>query len=76
MGFSMQVFEMVVIVVALYYIYKVITDLAKHKSEHNAAISGLDERLNKVEDLEQRIQVLEKIVTDKNYDLKDKIDSL
>lgn len=72
----MQIFEMVVIIVAIYYIYKIITDLSKHKSEHKAAITELDARLNKIEDLEERIQVLEKIVTDKNYDLKDKIDSL
>ncbi|MBT8449345.1 MAG: hypothetical protein KJO69_06625 [Gammaproteobacteria bacterium] len=72
----MQVFEMVVIIVAIYFIYKVITDLSQHKSAHKSDISDLDERLTKIEGLEKRIQVLEKIVTDKNYDLKDKIDSL
>jgi len=72
----MQVFEMVVIIVAIYFIYKVITDLSQHKSAHKTDISELDERLAKIEGLESRIQVLEKIVTDKNYDLKDKIDSL
>ena len=72
----MQVFEMVVIIVAIYFIYKVISDLSKHKSVHKADITDLDERLKKIENIEERIQVLEKIVTDKNYDLKDKIDSL
>ena len=72
----MQVFEMVVIIVAIYFIYKVITDLSKHKSVHRADISEMDDRLKKIESLEERIQVLEKIVTDKNFDLKDKIDSL
>ena len=75
----MQVFEMVVIIVAIVFIYKAISDLSKHKSMHKADISELDERLKKlekIENLEERVQVLEKIVTDKNYDLKDKIDSL
>lgn len=67
---------MVVIIVAIYFIYKVISDLSKHKSVHKADIAEMDDRLKRIEDLEERIQVLEKIVTEKNYDLKDKIDSL
>jgi len=31
--------------------------------------SDLDQRLKKIEELEERVQVLEKIVTDKHYDL-------
>ena len=72
----MQVFEMVVIIVAIYFIYKVISDLSKHKSVHKSDVSEIDERLKKLEAMEERVRVLEKIVTDKNYDLQDKIDSL
>lgn len=35
-----------------------------------------DEMLNKIETLEERIRVLERIVTDGNHDLKRKIDDL
>ena len=71
-----EIFEMIVIIVVVYYVYKLVTDLAKHKSQNKEAMSELDSRVTKIEELEQRIEVLEKIVTDKNYDLKDQIDKL
>ena len=72
----LEILEMIVIIVVVYYVYKLVTDLAKHKSTQSEAMSQLDDRVSKIEELEQRIQVLEKIVTDKNYDLKDQIDRL
>lgn len=71
-----EIFEMIVIIVVVYYVYKLVIDLAKHKSQNSEAMSELDSRVTKIEELEQRIVVLEKIVTDKNYDLKDQIDKL
>ena len=71
-----EIFEMIVIIVVVYYVYKLVTDLAKHKSQNKEAMSELDSRVTKIEELEERIEVLEKIVTDKNYDLKDQIDKL
>lgn len=71
-----DVFAMIAIIVVVYYIYKTITDLSRHKAEQKAALSNLDERISKIEELEERIKVLEAIVTDKNYDLNRKIDSL
>ena len=71
-----EIFEMIVIIVVVYYVYKLVTDLAKHKSQNREAMSELDSRVTKIEELEERIEVLEKIVTDKNYDLKDQIDKL
>jgi len=72
----MHVFEFVLAIVAIFYIYKVISDLSKHKLSSKEAFSELDSRVAKIEELEERIKVLEKIVTDKNYDLEDKINSL
>ena len=71
-----EIFEMIVIIVVVYYVYKLVTDLAKHKSQNSEAMTALDDRVTKIEELEERIKVLEKIVTDKNYDLKDQIDKL
>ena len=71
-----EIFEMIVIIVVVYYVYKLVTDLAKHKSQNKEAMTELDSRVTKIEELEERIEVLEKIVTDKNYDLKDQIDKL
>jgi energy-converting hydrogenase Eha subunit H len=71
-----EIFEMIVIIVAVYYIYKTVTDLSRHKANHKAEMDEIGQRVGKIEELEERIKVLEKIVTDKNYDLKDQIDSL
>lgn len=72
----MHVFEMVLYIVVAYFIYKTITDLSSHKAKQASAMSNLDERVTKIEELEERIKVLEKIVTDKNYDLEDQINKL
>ena len=72
----MHVFEMVLYIVVAYFIYKTITDLSRHKAKQASAMSNLDERVTKIEELEERIKVLEKIVTDKNYDLQDQINKL
>ena len=71
-----DVFAMIAIIMVGYYVYKTVTDLAKLKAKQKAEMDDLDLRVSKMEELEERIQVLEKIVTDKNYDLKDEIDSL
>ncbi len=38
--------------------------------------SAVGDHIKKIDELEQRIQVLERIVTSKNYDLKREIDDL
>ncbi|MCP4413081.1 MAG: hypothetical protein GY808_11030 [Gammaproteobacteria bacterium] len=72
----MHVFEMVLGIVIITTIAGVINNFMKFKSKSRDTIDDLDGRVNKLEDLEERIKVLEKIITDQNYDLDQKIKSL
>jgi len=72
----MHVFEMVLGIVIITTIAGVINNFMKFKSQSSETIDNLDGRVNKLEDLEERIKVLEKIITDQNYDLDQKIKSL
>ncbi len=72
----MHVFEMVLGIVIITTIAGVINNFMKFKSKSSDHIDDLDGRVNKLEDLEERIKVLEKIITDQNYDLDQKIKSL
>ena len=76
---AMTVFEMVfgiVLIGAIAGMYKSKQQSKRYHSRSEEEISELDGRMDKLEDLEKRIQVLETIVTSKNYDLKDEIDRL
>ncbi|MEM7283161.1 MAG: hypothetical protein AAF438_16210 [Pseudomonadota bacterium] len=48
----------------------------KYRRRSSEDMSEFDERLDKLEDLEQRVQVLERVVTDKKFDLREEIDRL
>ena len=72
----MHVFEMVLGIVIVTTIGGILNNFMKFKAESNATMDGMDGRLNKLEDLEERIKTLEKIITDQNYDLDQKIKSL
>ncbi len=72
----MHVFEMVLGIVIVTAIAKIISNFMQYKTMNNESMSGMDERLHKLEDLEERIKTLETIITDQNYDLDQKIKSL
>ncbi len=72
----MVFFEFMLGVVIITTIASIINNYLKFKLTSRDALDGLDERLNKLEDLEDRIKTLEKIITDQNYDLEQKINSL
>ncbi len=72
----MHVFEMVLGIVIVTTIAGVINNFLKFKSKSSESIDNLDGRVDKLEDLEERIRVLEKIITEQNYDLDQKIKSL
>jgi hypothetical protein len=48
----------------------------KHGNAKPSADPDLDDALAKIEQLEDRIRVLERIITENRYDLKREIDSL
>lgn len=72
----MHVFEMVLGIVIVVTGAKLINNFMKFKTSNNEAIGNMDQRIAKLEELEERIKVLETIITDQNYDLDQKIKSL
>jgi hypothetical protein len=73
----MQVFEMVVLIVLI----SVVAGVANNYLKTRGAMDGkgsaeLQSRLSRLKDLEERVQTLEKIVTDRNFELKEKIRNL
>ena len=72
----MWVFEMVVIIVIASLVAGLIKDWLKTKQQKQVDIKPLEDRLEYLENLEERVKVLEAIVTDKGYDLKSEIERL
>ena len=76
---AMTVFEMIFGIVLVTVIASMYNTKQKHKHQRRRSkeeVSELDARLDKLEELEQRVQVLERVVTDRKFDLKDEIDRL
>ncbi|MDZ7686335.1 MAG: hypothetical protein U5O39_16165 [Gammaproteobacteria bacterium] len=73
----MDVFTMVVIVVIVGCVTGVISDYLKNKHKYASKnTEELDDALDRIDDLEERIRVLEKVVTDDKYELNREIDRL
>ena len=72
----MNVFHMVIWIVAIVSIASVLEKYLKSraKEKENDEVSG--ETMQKVDDLEERIRVLERIVTENKFDLRKQIDDL
>jgi len=70
------VFEMVAIIVVASLLAGLVREWIKVKDPVEVDFSPVEDRINKLERLEERVRVLEAIVTDKGYDLKKEIDSL
>jgi len=69
-------FFFVVCIVAIVMIANVIQAYLKHRYKKPEVDTELEEALAKVDVLEERIRVLERIVTENRFDLKEEIDSL
>ncbi len=75
----MEVFKWMAIIVIAIMIAEVWKYKIKHSNQQSANSKELDEireQLQKLGDLEQRVQTLEKIVTDPKENLKREINSL
>ena len=70
------VFGMIVIIVVASLLAGLVREWIKTAKNPEVDLSGIEGRLEKVESLEERIRILEAIVTDKGYDLKKEIDRL
>jgi hypothetical protein len=73
----MGVFEMVVVVTFIGCLTGVITTAINRKSSPNVdALGEIEEQDERLEGLEERVRVLEALITDASYDLKKQIDEL
>ncbi len=73
----MGVFEMVVAIVAISCSAGVLNNRMKLKNKATSAeLDALEQKLRRLDKLEHRIQVLEKILTDKDYDLHQQLEDL
>ena len=73
----MNTFEMVVLIVLIGVMAGVVNNYIKSRNDSGGAEKGeLAERLAKLELLEDRVKTLEKIVTDRDFELKEKFRNL
>ena len=66
----------IVSIVAIVFGADTIAKLSKNKRSRKAVDSDLEEALAQVQKLEDRIQVLERIVTENKFDLRSEINKL
>jgi hypothetical protein len=73
----MHVFEFVLAIVAIVLIFKLIRVAIVHKSTAPARDDSVNrELLERLQQVEERVQVLERIVTDERYELKQQFKDL
>lgn len=66
----------VLLLVSIVVAGNIVSTWLKQKKQEPALDENLDETLTKIDRLEERIRVLERIVTENRYDLKKEIDLL
>ncbi len=71
-----NVFVFVLLIIAMCLCANIVQMYLKQRKEEPEANEELVETLTKIELLEERIQVLERIITENKFDLKEEIDSL
>ena len=69
-------YTFVLCIIAIVMGANIIRSYLKHKSQRPEVDAELEETLAKIDDLEERIQVLERIITENRFDLKNEIDKL
>lgn len=69
-------FAFVLSIIAIVMCANVITTYLKHRDRRPEVDEDLEETLAKIDVLEERIQVLERIITEHRFDLKKEIDQL
>ena len=69
-------FSFVLCLTIVVLVAQVLKSYLKQRPQKPEVNEELEESLAKIDRLEERIQVLERIITKKHYDLKQEIDSL
>jgi hypothetical protein len=71
-----NVFTFVLLLVAIVSCAKIIQSYLERRQEKSAPDEEVEATLARIDALEERIRVLERILTENRYDLKREIDSL
>ena len=66
----------VLLLISIVMCANIVQTYLKQRKQEPADNEEMEETLTKIELLEERIQVLERIITEKKFDLKSEIDSL
>lgn len=66
----MNPFEFVLAIICIVFLFKLLDAWVKHKLSAKQAPAADDETIRRLAELEERVQVLERIVTDERFDLK------
>lgn len=70
----MNPFEFVIAILVIIFLFKLIDSIIKSKgarrSDEQAAAAANNDLVQRLSELEERVRVLERIVTDERYDLK------
>jgi membrane protein implicated in regulation of membrane protease activity len=66
----------VLLLVSVVMCASVAREYVKHRRKEPESNEELEDTLGKIDALEERIQVLERIITENRFDLKSEIDSL
>jgi uncharacterized membrane protein len=66
----MNVFEFVLGILLIVFVYKLLESRIRHRSAEAKEGASVDEARARLDALEERIRVLERIVTDERFDLK------
>lgn len=72
----MNVFTFVFLVVTVTLCARLIRVYLENRHRKSEPPDDIEETLTRIDTLEERVQVLERIVTESRFDLKQKIDSL
>jgi len=75
----MNPFEFVIAIIVISFIYKLVSQRMHHRSLQNSRGTDDADRAvwqQRLDQLEERVKVLERIVTDDKYDLKRQIEEL
>lgn len=71
-----NVFTFVLLLVAIVSFAKIVQSYIERKQEKDTSGEDIEGTLARIDALEERIRVLERIITENRYDLKREIDSL
>jgi hypothetical protein len=72
----MNPFEFVIAIIVLSFVYKLVDGWMRNRSRESAEDPTRSALLKRLDEVEERVRVLERIVTDERFDLKQQFKDL